>query len=126
MKEVLANLSTLFFGKTNDPDTARFFESYFEEIKIKQKSISRKSGVFWEGGDARTTTSERDEKVHKSFEMFKRSTGQFFVFDENGKSYDVNVEKPNIELKPITILNSTTEWEVKKSYDTIMETVEQI
>src|SRR5690606_29509653 len=48
MKEVLANLSTLFFGKTNDPDTARFFESYFEEIKIKQKSISRKSGVFWE------------------------------------------------------------------------------
>ncbi|MEE9361362.1 MAG: type IV secretory system conjugative DNA transfer family protein [Cellulophaga sp.] len=121
MKEILANLSTLFFGKTNDPDTAKHFESYFEDVKTKQKSISKKSGAFFESGDARTTTSEKDEKKHKSYEMFKRKTGQFFVFDDKGNSYDARIKMPKIETEIIKSLNTITDYEIKKNYDFIFK-----
>ncbi|PIB39061.1 type IV secretory system conjugative DNA transfer family protein [Maribacter sp. 4G9] len=121
MKEILANLSTLFFGKTNDPDTAKFFESYFEDVKIKQKSISKKNGAFFEATDARTTTSERDEKKHKSYEMFQRRTGQFFVFDDKGQNFDASIKMPRIITEPIKPLNAVTDWEVQRSYDSIFK-----
>ncbi|MFJ1366997.1 type IV secretory system conjugative DNA transfer family protein [Capnocytophaga canimorsus] len=125
MKELLANLSTLFFGKTNDPDTAKFFESYFPEVKRKQKAISRGSGVFAKG-EARVTVSERDEKQHKSFEMFKRSTGQFFVFDEKGNSFDANIKKPHIEIEEIRSINSITEWELTRYYQVILSNAKNL
>lgn len=126
MKEVLANLTTLFFGKTNDPDTAKYFESYFEEIKVKQRSVSKKNSAFFEASDARTTTSEREEKKHKSYEMFKRSTGQFFVFDEKGMGYDADIKKPEIQLEPINNINTVTEWEIQRNYDQVFSNAAKI
>lgn len=126
MKEVLANLTTLFFGKTNDPETARYFESYFEEIKVKQKSVSKKNGAFFEASDARTTTSEREEKKHKSYEMFKRSTGQFFVFDEKGTGYDADIKKPKIEVERINNSNTVTDWEIQRNYEQVFSNAAKI
>ena len=126
MKEVLANLTTLFFGKTNDPETARYFESYFEEIKVKQKSVSKKNGAFFEASDARTTTSEREEKKHKSYEMFKRSTGQFFVFDEKGRGYDADIKKPKIEVERINNFNTVTDWEIQRNYKQVFSNAANI
>ncbi len=125
MKELLANLSTLFFGKTNDPDTAKFFENYFPEVKKKQKSISRGSGVFAKG-ESRVTVSEKEEKQHKSYEMFKRSTGRFFVFDEKGNSFDANIKKPHIEIEEVRPINSVTEWELQRYYEMVLKTAKKM
>ncbi|MEM1259922.1 MAG: type IV secretion system DNA-binding domain-containing protein [Bacteroidota bacterium] len=119
MKEVLANLSTLFFGKTNDPDTAKFFESYFETIKVKSKSTSKKAG--WGSGDKRVSESQKDEKKHKSFEMFKRSAGEFFVFNEKGENYDAKIKLPESKPMEYRVTNITTEREIKSVFDMILE-----
>lgn len=121
MKEVLANLSTKFFGKTNDPDTAKFFESYFEDVMVESQSFSKGSNQFLEGSDTRVTTSERREKKHKSFEMFKRDTGEFFIIDENGKDYNGKIKKPAIEPQEIKPINTVIEQEILDCYEEILE-----
>ncbi|TXN37704.1 type IV secretion system DNA-binding domain-containig protein [Flagellimonas hymeniacidonis] len=119
MKEVLANLSTLFFGKTNDPDTARFFESYFETVKVKTKSTSKKAG--WGGADRRISEAEKDEKKHKSFEMFQRSAGQFFVFDEKGQNFDAKIKMPELQPMPYNTVNITTQREIQSVFNLILK-----
>ncbi|PIV94187.1 MAG: mobilization protein, partial [Flavobacteriaceae bacterium CG17_big_fil_post_rev_8_21_14_2_50_33_15] len=42
-KAILSNLSYQFFGKVNDPDTAKYYEQFFVLIKIPTKSVSRSS-----------------------------------------------------------------------------------
>jgi hypothetical protein len=125
MKEIFANLSTITFGKTNDPDTAKHFESYFEEISKKQKSVSFKSGTFT-SGDRRTSVSQREEKKHKSYEMFKRDTGEFFIFDSKGKSYNgriVKIDYEPIEVKPISKIST---MELQYNYERILETAKSL
>ena len=119
MKEVLANLSTLFFGKTNDPDTAKFFESYFETIKTKSKSTSKKTG--WGSPDKRISESEKEEKKHKSFEMFKRSAGEFFVFNEKGENYDAKIKLPELTPMEYRVVNTTTKREIQSFFDLVLK-----
>lgn len=119
MKEVLANLSTLFFGKTNDPDTAKFFESYFETIKTKSKSTSKKAG--WGSADKRISESEKEEKKYKSFEMFKRSAGEFFVFNEKGENYDAKIKLPQLTPMEYRVINTTTKREIQSFFDLVLK-----
>ena len=56
-KAILSNLSYQFFGKVNDPDTARYYEQFFELIKIPTKSVSRSSGLTL---DSRITKGEKE------------------------------------------------------------------
>ncbi|WP_127023474.1 type IV secretory system conjugative DNA transfer family protein [Flagellimonas beolgyonensis] len=124
MKEVLANLSTLFFGKTNDPDTAKFFESYFETIKIKTKSTSKKAG--WGGADRRISEAEKDEKKHKSFEMFKRSAGEFFVFNEKGENYDAKIRLPELNPMEYKAINITTQREIQSFFELVLKQAKEL
>lgn len=34
-KAILSNLSYQFFGKVNDPDTAKYYERFFQQVKQK-------------------------------------------------------------------------------------------
>lgn len=124
MKEVLANLSTLFFGKTNDPDTAKFFESYFETVKVKTKSTSKKTG--WSGTDKRISEAEKDEKKHKSFEMFQRAAGEFFVFDEKGQNFDAKIKLPEFNPMSFNKVNITTEREIQSVFKSILNQAEKL
>lgn len=126
MKEVLANLSTLFFGKTNDPETAKFFEAYFEQVKVKQRSFSKKDGIFFEKADRRVNVSERDEKKHKSHEMFKRGTGEFFIIDERGNSHDVAIKKPRIQVEPFKKTRAISELELSSNYQNILSIAKKL
>ena len=40
-KAILSNLSYQFFGKVNDPDTAKYYERFFELVKIKTTIINK-------------------------------------------------------------------------------------
>jgi len=81
IKEILANLSTQFFGKVNDPDTALFYEKYFEIIKTDQKSYSSKDTMLGKA-DKRITKTKKEEKKIKGFEFFKLQAGEFVMFSE--------------------------------------------
>lgn len=45
-RAILSNLSCQFFGKANDPETARYYEQFFARVIRPTKSISRAEDVF--------------------------------------------------------------------------------
>lgn len=126
MKVVLSNLSTKCLGKTNDPDTAKLMEQYFDEKIVKQVSTSYKSGGFGSMTDRRKSVSERKEKEHKAHEMFKRDTGEFFIFDDKGKSYNEKILLPKYELIPSEIINTVSQAKIDFVFKNIMKIAKEL
>ena len=121
IKALLANLSTKMFGKSNLPETSKFYEQYFELIKIKQKSISQKQAtVFGSSADKRETISDKEEAKHRAFEFDKLKSGEFHVFDENGKHmfnrWDMIEFTP---VKPFKI-HDVSEYELEINFNEIV------
>ncbi|UTG66816.1 type IV secretory system conjugative DNA transfer family protein (plasmid) [Elizabethkingia anophelis] len=94
--EIIANLSTQFFGKANYPRQAKFYEEYFEPKNILSKSTSSKgeSDIF--ASNKSTTLSEREVKKVRAHEFLRFQTGQF-AFLSDGKSDVIRFPKPNIK-----------------------------
>lgn len=56
-KAIMANLSYQFFGKANDPATARYYEQFFKLVKRDVVSISKGEGLSF---DTRATRTKRE------------------------------------------------------------------
>ncbi|MDE1207652.1 type IV secretory system conjugative DNA transfer family protein [Tenacibaculum larymnensis] len=91
-KAILSNLSYQFFGKVNDPDTAKYYERFFEIIKTPTKSISKSSGMSFE---SRITKGEREVSKRRADIFFKLKQGEFIAFAD-GKD-----KKIRFRLQPI-------------------------
>ncbi|MCX2681873.1 type IV secretion system DNA-binding domain-containing protein [Galbibacter sp. EGI 63066] len=76
-KAILSNLSYQFFGKMNDPDTAKYYERFFEIIKTPTKSISKSSGMSFE---SRVTRGEREVSKRRADLFFRLKQGEFIAF----------------------------------------------
>lgn len=76
-KAILSNLSYQFFGKVNDPDTAKYYERFFELIKQPTKSISKSSGLSFE---SRITKGEKEVSKHRADIFFRLKQGEFITF----------------------------------------------
>ncbi|SIQ19375.1 type IV secretory system conjugative DNA transfer family protein [Maribacter ulvicola] len=76
-KAILSNLSYQFFGKANDPDTAKYYERFFEIIKNPTRSISKGTGLSW---DARITKGEKEIPKRRAEIFFKLKQGEFIAF----------------------------------------------
>lgn len=82
-KAILSNLSYQFFGKVNDPDTAKYYERFFEIIKAPTRSISKNSGMSFE---SRVTKGKREVSKRRAEIFFKLKQGEFIAFaDERDK-----------------------------------------
>ena len=84
-KAILANLSYQFFGKVNDPDTAKFYERFFEIVKRKSISTSQSQSLDF---DTRITESEREVSKIRADTFFRLRTGEFVSFAD-GKDQTV-------------------------------------
>ncbi len=113
--EVLANLSTKFLGKANDPKSAKNYEGYFEEIKETQKSIT--SGGFFSKGGNRTTTSKKDRREVKDYEFQRLKPGVFyFLSNEVSKKITFAYNKiKHDKVMPPKVRNITIE-ELEANY----------
>ena len=101
-KAILSNLSYQFFGKVNDPDTAKYYERFFEIVKNPTRSISKGTGLSWE---ARITKGEREVPKRRAEIFFRLKQGEFIVFAD-GKDRKVRFKRPQIEKdlpRPIEI-----------------------
>lgn len=76
-KAILSNLSYQFFGKVNDPDTAKYYERFFEIIKTPTKSISKSSGLSFE---SRITKGEKKVSKQRADVFFRLKQGEFIAF----------------------------------------------
>lgn len=92
-KAILSNLSYQFFGKVNDPDTAKYYERFFELIKQPTKSISKSSGLSFE---SRITKGEKEVSKRRADIFFRLKQGEFITFAD-GKDKRVRFKLPKIE-----------------------------
>ncbi|MCR8668251.1 type IV secretion system DNA-binding domain-containing protein [Aestuariibaculum sp. M13] len=97
-KAILSNLSYQFFGKANDPDTAKYYEQFFEMIKVPTKSISKNSGLSLE---SRITEGEREVSKRRANIFFRLRQGEFISFaDGKDRKVRFKLQKITKELPP--------------------------
>lgn len=91
-KAILSNLSYQFFGKVNDPDTAKYYERFFEIIKKKNISVNQGEGLNF---DTRITKSEREVSKIRADLFFRLQPGEFVTFAD-GKDRRVKFRNERI------------------------------
>ncbi len=118
-KAILSNLSYQFFGKVNDPDTAKYYERFFELIKQPTKSISKSSGLSLE---SRITKGEKEVSKRRADIFFRLKQGEFVTFAD-GKDKKVRFKLPKIEKrlpeKKVTFSQKELEEGFEKIYSDV-------
>ncbi len=95
-KAILSNLSCQFFGKVNDPDTAKYYERFFEIIKDPTKSVSRGYNLDF---DTRVTTGEKEIPKIRADVFFRLKQGEFITYaDGKDKRVQFKLQKIQREL----------------------------
>lgn len=126
-REIIANLSTQFFGKANDSETSKFYESYFELVKEKTKSTTKKGadGNLLDWGDRSTTIGEREVAKHRAHEFNTLKVGQF-AFLSDGNNELVNIVAPKIETATISSKKPISAQKLDSNFNKIMEEAQSI
>lgn len=92
-KAILSNLSYQFFGKVNDPDTAKYYERFFEIVKMKTTSVNKGFNLNF---DTRVTKGEKEVSKQRADVFFRLKQGEFITFAD-GKDKKVQMILPKIE-----------------------------
>ncbi|GLB52750.1 hypothetical protein NBRC110019_17900 [Neptunitalea chrysea] len=113
-KAILSNLSYQFFGKVNDPDTAKYYERFFEIIKDSTKSVSRGHSLDF---DTRITTGEKEIPKIRSDIFFRLKQGEFITYaDGKDEKVQFNLQKIHRELakrtKPFSLADLEANFEL--------------
>lgn len=91
-RAILSNLSYQFFGKANDPETAKYYERFFEIVKRPTRSVSKSSN--WKF-DTRVTKGEKEVSKLRADLFFRLKQGEFIAFGD-GKDKRVRFPRPEI------------------------------
>ncbi|BDW93407.1 hypothetical protein MACH07_22390 [Flagellimonas marinaquae] len=121
-KAILSNLSYQFFGKVNDPDTAKYYERFFELIKQPTKSISKSSGLSFE---RRITKGEKEVSKRRADIFFRLKQGEFIAFAD-GKDKKVRFRLPNIEKALPEQKKLYSNEELQENFERVYREVRQI
>ena len=121
-RAILSNLSYQFFGKANDPDTAKYYERFFEIVKRPTISVS-KSGN-WDF-DSRITKGEKEVSKIRSDAFFRLRQGEFISFAD-GKDRQVRFPLPKIirELPEPSFVHDAPE--IRSNYENIHREMRQL
>ena len=92
-KAILSNLSYQFLGKVNDPDTAKYYERFFEIVKDPTKSVSRGHNLDF---DTRITTGEKEIPKIRADVFFRLKQGEFITYAD-GKDKNVQFKLQRIQ-----------------------------
>ncbi|WP_168796372.1 type IV secretory system conjugative DNA transfer family protein [Flagellimonas onchidii] len=120
-KAILSNLSYQFFGKANDPDTAKYYESFFEIVKKPTKSVNKGHNLNF---DTRITQGEREVAKTRASAFYGLKQGEFIVFYD-GKDKLAQFKLPIIKRElpePLKITDS----ELKANFDKIHREAQSI
>lgn len=96
-KSILANFSTLYFGRANEAETAKYYEQYSPLIKEKNYTRSRSSGS---GSSSSTSVSEREIPKYRITDFTNLKKGTFLMIN-NGKTEMLKFNLlPNMKNEP--------------------------
>ncbi len=114
-KAILSNLSYQFFGKVNDPDTAKYYESFFEIIKDPTKSVSRGHNLDF---DTRVTTGEKEIPKIRADVFFRLKQGEFITYAD-GKDKRVQFKLQQIERELPQIGQAISDDDLEANFERI-------
>lgn len=120
-KEILANLSTQFFGKSNDPDTSKFYESYFEMVKEKTRSTSEKGDIFSNGGRT-VTIGEKEVSKFRASRFNNLKVGEFAMLSD-GDNNIYQIRSLKMEKMPIEEKKHITAQTLSNNFSKILNEV---
>lgn len=110
-KAILSNLSYQFFGKANDPDTAKYYERFFEIVKKQSKSVNKGHNLNF---DTRVTQSEREVAKTRADAFYGLRQGEFVVFfDGHDKKVRFRISKMT---KNLPFPRAKTQTELKSNF----------
>ncbi|MDO6761639.1 type IV secretory system conjugative DNA transfer family protein [Tamlana sp. 2_MG-2023] len=121
-KAILSNLSYQFFGKVNDPDTAKYYERFFEIVKQETTSVNRGHNLNF---DTRITTGEREVAKIRADVFFRLKEGEFITFAD-GKDRKVQFKLPNIERRLPIKPQEYSEDDLQANFDRVYKEVKSI
>lgn len=120
-RAILSNLSYQFFGKVNDPDTAKYYERFFEIVKKETTSVNRGYNLDF---DTRVTTGEKEVSKIRADAFFKLKEGEFITYAD-GKDRKVHFALQKIEKALPSILEITPEA-LQENFDKIYREAKSI
>lgn len=121
-KAILSNLSYQFFGKVNDPDTAKYYERFFEIIKDPTKSISRGHNLDF---DTRITTGEKEIPKIRADVFFRLKQGEFITYAD-GRDKKVQFKLANIHRALPKQTKQFTQEDLATNFERVYEEVRSI
>lgn len=119
----LANLSYLMIGKTNDPESVKYYKQLSEEIEKETTSKSFKSGLI--AGDTRLSESTRETSKYKNQDFTRLKPGQFFIFADGYEKLYTTRMTP-YERKPMTVKHMVTKKELDVNFKKIFDEAEAL
>ncbi|WP_394355042.1 type IV secretory system conjugative DNA transfer family protein [Maribacter aquimaris] len=121
-KAILSNLSYQFFGKVNDPDTAKYYERFFEIIKSETTSVNRGYNLNF---DTRITKGEREVAKIRADVFFRLKQGEFITFAD-GKDQKVHFKRTKIEKGLPEKKKAFTKDDLEENFERIYSEVKSI
>lgn len=121
-KAILSNLSYQFFGKVNDPDTAKYYERFFELVKKETTSISKGHSLNF---DTRITKGEKEVSKRRADVFFRLKQGEFIAFAD-GMDKRVQFKYPNIKAQHPKPPKAFSEMDLQLNQDRIYREAQSI
>mgnify|MGYP003634993387 FL=1 len=121
-RAILSNLSYQFFGKANDPDTAKYYERFFEIVKRPTKTISKSDGLNF---DSRISTGEKEVSKIRSDVFFRLEPGEFIAFSD-GKERKIQFGVPKIKRALPSPTHRHNAAEIQANFERIHYEVKQL
>lgn len=121
-KAILSNLSYQFFGKVNDPDTAKYYERFFEIVKNTTRSVSKGVGLSWE---ARITKGEKEVPKRRAEIFFRLKQGEFIAFAD-GRDRKLLFKKLHIQDNNDFFYSKYSQVQAKMNFKNIYEEILKI
>jgi hypothetical protein len=118
-KAILSNLSYQFFGKVNDPDTAKYYERFFEIVKDPTKSISRGHNLDF---DTRITTGEKEIPKIRADVFFRLKQGEFITYAD-GRDKKVQFKLANIQRELPQESKQFSQADLAENFERVYEEV---
>ncbi|RFN60301.1 type IV secretory system conjugative DNA transfer family protein [Marixanthomonas ophiurae] len=121
-KAILSNLSYQFFGKVNDPDTAKYYERFFEIVKNPTKSVSRGHNLDF---DTRITTGEKEIPKIRADVFFRLKQGEFITYAD-GKDKKVQFKLQKIQRELPEKSKQFTQADLEANFERVYEEARSI
>jgi type IV secretory pathway TraG/TraD family ATPase VirD4 len=121
-KAILSNLSYQFFGKVNDPDTAKYYERFFELVKMKTTSINRGFNLNF---DTRVTKGEKEVSKRRADVFFRLKQGEFIAFAD-GKDKKVQFKLQKIKREVLTKTSNYSDKDLTENFERIYSEVRKL